>query len=227
MSKQRSFTKKEMKKDSLVVGYYRAVQLYEQYKSYVNWALVVLVVAVVAIIFFINNRQVENEKASLALAKIMPAYENGMYDDAMNGSPGTGLMGLKEIVSQYGSTENGQTAKILLANAYFFKDNLDSALILYKDFGGDNEMMVAAAYAGKASVFEAQQKHEDAADMFVQASSVSKSNPLNPKYIINAAINFIEIGKIEKAREMLKQVKKDYKTSPYIRDADRYLLQTE
>jgi hypothetical protein len=41
-------------------------------------------------------------------------YQQGKYNEAINGDAAAGITGLNEIVSNYGGTEAGQTAKFFL-----------------------------------------------------------------------------------------------------------------
>ena len=67
----------------------------------------------------------------------MNLYDQGSYLEAIEGRPSQNIIGLKKIVEDYGSTENGETAKIYLANSYDMLGKPDEALKYYSDYDGD------------------------------------------------------------------------------------------
>jgi len=45
---------------------------------------------------------------------------------------------------------------------------------------------------------------------------VSKENVLNPDYMLKAAINYIDAGNKEEAKDLLETIRKDYQTSAHL-----------
>jgi tetratricopeptide (TPR) repeat protein len=149
----------------------------------------------------------------------------GDYLTAIEGKQGTNLIGLKKIVQDYGSTENGETAKIYLANSYASLGKMDEALKYYEDYNGDIDIYKSAALAGKAGILSFKNQFAEAADLYLKASRVSKNNVLNPEYIYQAAVNYFEAGNKEEAKALLQNIKDDYKTSSVYAKVDKYLSQ--
>jgi tetratricopeptide (TPR) repeat protein len=215
IGQKKKFSKKEMKEDKLVTTYYKVVAFYEENKR--NIAYVVGGIAIVVLAFFLysENKKTDNEVANIEL------------DRLIEGRAGTPLIGFKKLVDQYGSTEIGETAKIYLANSYYFLGKFDEALKYYQDFSGSNDVFKASAFAGQAACFEAKNEQGKAAELYHKAATVSKQNVLNPQYLLFAGINYIKTGKKDEAKEILTRLKKDFTTSTYTREVDKYLAQIQ
>jgi tetratricopeptide (TPR) repeat protein len=225
LSKRKKLTKKEIKQDKLVEFYYKSQQYIEENKNKVLIYVGAFALVVVAVIFFLNFRSSRNEEAGKLLSRVMDLYEQGAYLEAIEGKQGTNLVGLKKIVEDYGSTENGETAKIYLANAYAFLGQYDKALDYYKDYSGSNDIYKAAALAGQAGYYASKGEYEKAAELFKKAANVSEINPSRPDYLLRAGINFMKAGQKDEAKELFQIIKDDYKTSTAFAQVDRYFTE--
>lgn len=223
LTKKKKLSKKEIKEDKLVVVYYKVYNYFLENKNRIGIYAGGFLVVIAAIYFYMNNKAENNKQAGIQLARVMGLYDAGSYLEAIEGRQGTNIVGLKKIVSEYGSTENGETAKIFLANAYQMLGNVEEAFKYYEDFGGSNEVFKATALSGEAGYYAYKKEFEKAADLYLSASRVSKGNVLNPEYMLKAAINYIDAGKKEDAKDLLETIRKDYQTSTAFRDVDKYL----
>lgn len=226
LTKKKKLSKREIKEDKLVTYYYKAYDFFLENKNRLGMYAGGLAVVVLAIYFYLNNKASNNEQAGIKLSRVIGIYDAGSYLEAIEGKQGTNIVGLKKIVSDYGSTENGENAKIYLANSYLMLGKVEEAFTYYEDYGGKNEIFKATALAGEAGYYAYKNNYEKAAEYYLSASRVSKSNVLNPDYMLKAAINFIEAGKKEDAKDLLETIRKDYQTSTAFRDVDRYLTLT-
>jgi len=227
LQKKKKLSRKEIKEDKLVSTYYKTVGLYEENKSRILLYAGALVVLAAAIIFYISNKKESNEQAGLMLSRVMSIYDSGLYLEAIEGRQGSNVIGLKKIVEEYGSTENGETAKIYLANSYDMLGKFDEAFKYYDDYSGDNEVFKATALAGQAGYYAYKKDFEKAGNLYKQASRVSEENVQNPEYMLKAAINFIEVGNTEDAKDLLETIKKDFAGSSAAREVERYLAQVD
>jgi len=227
LQKKKKLSRREIKEDKLVSTYYKAYSFYEENKSRILLYAGALVILVAAIIFYINNKKESNEQAGLMLSRVMSIYDSGSYLEAIEGRQGSNVVGLKKIVEEYGNTENGEIAKIYLANSYDMLGKFDEAYKYYEDYSGDNEIFKATALAGQAGYFDYKKEYEKAGDLYKQASHIFEENGLNPDYMLKAAINYIEGGNKEEAKDLLETIKKDFATSQAAREVDRYLAQVD
>ena len=225
LKKQKKLVRKEIKEDKLVEVYYKSQSFFEDHKSKILTYVGALAIAVVAVILFMNYRTGQNEEAGMHLSKVMDMYDQGDYLGAIEGKKDVKLLGLKEIVAEYGSTDNGEIAKIYLANSFANLGKPDEALKYYEDYSGDIDIYTAASLAGQGSYYSSNNEFEKAADLYLKASKVSKTDVMNSDYMFQAAINYFEAGDKEQAKILLQTIKDDYKTSAVYAQVDRYLSQ--
>lgn len=223
LTKQKKLSRKEIKEDKLVEFYYKTVAFYEENKNKVFIYIGVVAVALFAVYLYLNYRSDQNKEAGAKLANVMDLFDNGAFLEAIEGKQGTDLVGLKKIVQDYGSTENGETAKIYLADSYANLGKLDEALKYYEDYDGDIEMYVAASLAGQAGIYSYRNDYQKAAELYLKASRVSKNDILNPDYMYQAALNYLDAGHKEEAKDLFETIKHDYKTSDVASKVNRYL----
>lgn len=212
-----------MKQDGLVYSYYKAYEYFEHNKSQVIIAVGAIAVIVALIFVYQSNKANNNLLAAEQLAKVMPLYDQAQYQLAIDGQPGTELIGLKSIVDEYGSSEQGEIAKIYLANSLYYTGKVEEALDAYEDYSGTNPLHKAVAITGIASCYSSEGKNLEAAEHFEKAAFVNKYNPLNADYLLKASINFKKAGKEKEAEELLKIIKTDYASSNEAKEAEKYL----
>jgi tetratricopeptide (TPR) repeat protein len=154
-----------------------------------------------------DSRKEDNSAAGLQLSRVLSIYDSGSYLEAIEGRQGTNIIGLKKIVEDYSGTENGEIAKIYLANSYCFLGKLDDAVKYYEDYSGSNDIFKATALSGEAGYYASKNEYEKAADLYRQASLVSEENVLNSEYMLQAGINSRQ-GIRKKQKNYLKPSKK-------------------
>ena len=227
LAKKKKLSKKQIKEDKLVSLSNKALTFYENYQQKIIIAVGIIAIVIIAVLLYMNNKQKNNEEATTYLARIMPSYDMGSYQKAIDGESGTNVLGLKQIVEDYGSTQQGNYAKIYLANSYFFLGYFDEALKYYSDYSGSNPLFEAAAYAGIAGCYESKNNFESAAENFKKAAFISEANPSNPDYLLKAGIDFLKVRNYDEAKRLLDLILTDYANSNQKQDADRYIAAVE
>ncbi|MBI4549208.1 MAG: tetratricopeptide repeat protein [Ignavibacteriae bacterium] len=227
---KKKITKKEIKQDGLVTAYAEATSFYYEHKKHISYVVTALVVMIVAVVIYINNRRANNEKAAVELGKVYSiidaaASDSRQFKIAIDGQPERGIMGLKSIVENYGGTESGELARFYLANAYFNIGLYDEALKQYEEFSTDNELLHASTLAGIGRCYEAKKEYSTAATYLEKAANAISNSSVTPEYLSSAARCYALAGDKEKAITLYKRIKKEYSTSKYGRDADRYIGQ--
>jgi len=224
LTKRKKITRNQIKEDKFTTSYYEAKNFYQEHQTKILAGLGIIAVIVVAIIWYSNSQNEKNLQASIELSRTMQVYETGAFQEAIDGRAGTNVIGLKKIVDQYGGTDNGEIARIYLANSYYFLGKFDEALENYDDYSGSNKLMVASALAGIAACHEAKDSFEDAAEYYEKAYQAYEFNPLNSEYLLKSGSNYIKIKKFEEAKAAFDIIKDKYKTSQSFRDLDKYLV---
>jgi tetratricopeptide (TPR) repeat protein len=227
LTKKKKLSKKEIKEDKLVSFMYNVENFYEDYKSKIVLYGSILIVAAVAAYFYVGQQNAANEEAGNKLARVMPIFDSGSYLEAIEGRQGTNIIGLKQIVEEYGGTENGETAKIYLANAFAYLGNYDEAFKYYEDYSGSIDIYKASALAGMAGYYASKNEYLKAADLYKEAAGVAEINAQNPDYLLSAAVNYYNAGDSEDAKISLQKIKEDYNTSEARKQVDKYLVLVE
>ena len=227
LEKRKKISKKQIKEDKLVTSYYQAINFFQEYQAKILIGTGIVAVIIIAAFLWNNQRTSNNLKAAELLSKIIPLCDAGSYKDAIEGQKVANIIGLKEIVEKYGSSEQGQVAKIYLANSYSISGNDEAAYKVYDDYSGSIPEFKASALAGKAAYCEIKKEYEKAANLYKDAAKSAKTNPSNPEYLMKAGIDFLNIGNKDEAKKLFERIKKEYKTSPIVNELDRYLVQVE
>ena len=223
LTKKKKLSKREIKEDKLVTTYYKVYNYFNENKNRIGMYAGGLLVVIAVIYFYMNNKAENNLQAGIQLSRVMGLYDAGAYLEAIEGRQGTNIVGLKKIVSDYGSTENGEIAKVYLANSYQMLGNIEEAYKYYEDYSGSSKIFKASALSGEAGYYANKKEYEKAADLYRSASRVTKENVSNPEYMLKAAINYIDAGNKEEAKDLLETIRKDFQTSTAFREVDKYL----
>lgn len=227
LTKKKKLSKKEIKEDKLVSLMVKVENFYEDYKSKIVLYSGILIVAALAAYFYVNQQKAANEEAGLHLSRVMQVFDSGSYLEAIEGRQGTNIIGLKRVVEEFGSTENGETAKIYLAGAYSYLGNYEEAFKYYNDYSGSVDLYKASALAGMAGYYAAKRDYQKAADLYKEAAGAAEINAQNPDYLLSAAVNYYNAGDTEEAKILLEKIKEEYATSEARKQVDKYLALVE
>ena len=227
LTKKKKLSRKEMKQDKLVETYYKVYSFVEQNSQRILLYGIISVVVILAAIFYVKHKSQQNQAAAVELSRVMSMYDSGNYMEAVQGRPGTPIIGLKKIVDEYGGTENGETAKIYLANSYSFLGKIDEAYKYYSDYSGSIKMYEATSLAGQGAYFVSKNEFEKAAELYTKASHVSGQDVLDSEYLLKAGINYMKSGNNKEAKESFEKIKKDYENTAAARNVQKYLVQLD
>jgi tetratricopeptide (TPR) repeat protein len=222
---QKKISKREIKEDKLVTKYFEARTWLDENTKILSYVGIGLAALIVIGFLWSKSRADSNEKATAMLAKVTPYYDEGRYDLAINGVPQEGTQGLQAIVDELGSSNAGEVAKLYLANSYFALKNYDKALSTYDNISVSDKMMTASAYAGMGACYEAKGDYSHAAIYFEKAASKNTAEVQAPENLQRSAINYAAAGQKEKAVELLQKLKKEFPSSSYAREVDRYIAE--
>ncbi|MGD1045941.1 MAG: tetratricopeptide repeat protein [Bacteroidota bacterium] len=222
---QKKISRREIKEDKLVTKYFEARQWIDANTKILSYVGIGLAALVVIGFLWSKSRVDSNEKATLMLAKLTPYYDEGRYDLAINGVPQEGTQGLQAVVDEHGTTQAGEIAKLYLANSYFALKNYDKALSTYDDISISDKMITASAYAGMAACYEVKGDFSHAASYFEKAASKNMTAGQAPENLQRSATNYAAAGKKEKAIDLLQMLKKEFPSSSYARDVDRFIAE--
>ncbi len=213
---------KHQTEEKLMTAWYKAVDFFEKNKKHVYTALTILAIVIAGIVILVNKRKANNELAAIELGKIKTVYNDNNFQQAINGDSLGVSKGLLFIVNEYGSTENGEMAKIMLANSYYALREFDNAEKYYKDYSGSNALLQVSAAAGLASVYESRNQYLDAAKQYEKAANLDNTNPFIDQYLFYAAKNYYRAEQYGEAKKMFDRLKEDYPKSRYNTESEKY-----
>ncbi|MCI0450184.1 MAG: tetratricopeptide repeat protein [Chlorobi bacterium] len=221
---RRKIKHKELKQDKLVTSYFEARNWLDKpenkKKVYTGAAILIGLIAVVFL--YSSSRKTKNEEAEVKLSAVITLYEQGKYNEAINGDPAAGITGLNEIVNSYGSTESGETAKLYLGNCYFNLKDYDNALKQFEDYSGDNDIIKASCLSGAGAVYEARGDLKKAGEYFEKSAKVNKEVVINQENLFYAIRAYTQAGDKESASRVYSQLKEEYPKSKYINESKRF-----
>ncbi|OGU28751.1 MAG: hypothetical protein A2X67_09465 [Ignavibacteria bacterium GWA2_55_11] len=223
---KKKISRKEIKEDKLVT---RTMQI-EAWALENKKSLTYVVVGVVAlaVLLFVWRGRVATaeEEAATRLANIMSVYDAGSWQDAIDGVPSQGKQfGLRSIAEEYGGTVAGEFSKLFYATALTNLLRYEEALKVYEDIDHDDRLITASRESGQGICLEALGRYAEAAKAFERAAGEDPQNPLAPDRLVMSARNYGKAGNPEQARDVLETLRKQYPTSAYARDVDRYLAE--
>jgi tetratricopeptide (TPR) repeat protein len=198
---------REIAPKSSMLQYWETVRtFFEAYRRQIYWVLGALIVVLVGGYIYINNKRANEEEASRALRKIQPLIQQNQYKLAISGDPTRQIPGLKEIADRYSGTATGETATILLGNAYLYTDQFDKALEAFDNASPSSSIMKSSAVAGMAAAYEGKKNWAEAAKHYEEAAKMYENDFLSASRFFFAGRNYCMSGNKEKAGEMFKLV---------------------
>jgi tetratricopeptide (TPR) repeat protein len=222
---KKKITKRALKEDALITSYVKMTSFYGKHKKNISIGITALVVLILASVVYLKNRSDNNERAMTQLGQVIGFYDSGQYQSAIDGVPERNIPGLKSIVENYGNSHGGDIARFYLANACFYTGRYEDALKNFKDFGTSEQLLEVSRLAGIGSCNEVLGNHRDAAEYFEKAATEYSKDINAAENLNNAARNYAQAGDKERAIELYRKLKKNFPTTVYARDADRFISQ--
>lgn len=221
---RKKITHKEIKKDKLVTAYFESKDWVtkEENKRKLYIGIGALLLVIVVGYLYTSNRSAKSDEAETKLSSVISLYEAGQYQQAISGDPASNTAGLNDIVSNYGSTESGETAKFYLANCYFNLKDYDNALKFYQEYSGKNDIIKSSCISGEGAVYEARGDMKKAAELYEKAAKINKANVTNEENLFYAIRAYAQGGDKDAANRVLSSLKNDYPKSRYLAEIKRY-----
>jgi len=218
---EKTSRRQELRQNMLVELYGRLLMLYEDNRQLVYGLGVGLLALALAVPGYMYYHQQQSKQANKMLGQILPAYEQGEYDQALNGSGQRA--GLLTISDEYGGTNAGNLATFYAANALYEQGNYDKALTYYQRFEKSNDFIGASAYAAEASIYETRGDYERAASKYEQAASQYDNKLTAPRYLLEAGQAYEDAGNYSAAEQAYKKIKEQYPEADEAETVERYL----
>jgi len=215
----------ELREDTVVTFYARALGYFENNRNTVYGALAGIVVVVLIVFAFNWNSTKKNAQALSEMTVAVQRYEAGDYQASLDGD--ASFSGMIDIAERYGSTTSGNLAKFYAADASFRVGDMEAALKFFESYSKDANYLGASAYAGEAAIYELNGELKKAGDLFVRAATINESEITSPMYFESAARAYSAAGDKGKAMSALNSIKDDYPNSQAARNVDFSLATLE
>jgi tetratricopeptide (TPR) repeat protein len=222
---EKTSRRQELRQNMLVELYGRLLLFYEEYRQVVHGLGIGLVALILAVPGYMYYQQQQAAQANEMLGKILPTYEQGNYEQALNG---TGQRaGLLSIADNYGGTDAGNLATFYAANALYEQGEYDRALQYYQQFEKANDFFGASAYAAEASIYENRGEHDKAASHYEQAAAQYKNKLTAPGYLLEAGQSYEDAGNLAAAQEAYRKVLDMYPEADEAQMVERHLARVK
>lgn len=220
---QKTSKRQELREDRIVTLYAKAWMFFEENRNVVYGALAGLVALALAIVGYAYYQAQQQEQAQQLLAQAVTSYENGNYQQALDGTAET--IGLLEIADEYGGTQAGNLATFYTADALYRTGDYDRALTYFQQFDKTEDFIGASALAAEASIYESREEFATAAEHYQEAANQFESDLTTPRYLMDAGRAYAEAGDYEQALEMYQTIKEEYPESQQAQNIDKYIAQ--
>ena len=195
-------------------GFAGTINNFVQKNSKVIIIVAIAVIVAVGLVFLIMSNNAKNEvNASKALARIEQYYTKGEYENALNGNDtlqtvrGEKVIGLLQIVSEYGSTSAGERAALYAADAHFNLEKYDDAKIYYEKAVKSNiDVVRVGGLAGVAACEELSSRYKEAAESYAKAAKFIPEEGQRLRYMYFAGLCNEKAGNKDKALESYKDI---------------------
>ena len=217
--------RRELRQNIFIDLYARALLFYDEHRRVALGIGIALLVLLLAIPGYIYYHQQQEQAANQKLSQILPVYEQGNYQQALDGT--SNQAGLLAIADEYGNTSAGNLATFYAANALYQREEYDRALNYFQQFEKGENFIGASAYAAQAAIYENRENFERAAELYEQAASQYQNNLTAPRFLLNAGQAYEEAGQYEVSVNVYQQIQEEYPDSDQSDSAERYMARAK
>ncbi len=183
----------------------------------------IVIIAIIGLYIYLEaTRMTSSKEASLALSRILPYFEKGNYQLALDGDPNTkvrgqDIIGLKEIVEKYENTNQGKVAALYAANCYVELENIDESLRYFEiASNSDSDLIKTGAYAGLGLYYETKSQYRQAGDNYKKAGEYAGESGAKFRYFYFAGLCYEKDNDKVRAEELYRLVIGNNEYSEYL-----------
>ncbi len=198
---KRKITRQEIKKDPVLEKVSQTEYFIRENGKMLSYIGIGIVLVVVLSVLIIRSKRSANQEASAELGVAQLSVANNDTKDA--------ILRLEDLIEQYPNTHSAGLATNLLGNLYLKQSDYDNATLYFREYLDeykDDDMITAAAYKGLATCLEYKEEYADAAANYEKAAKKAAYDFQKYEYSLDAARNYMQIGQLQKARELIKVV---------------------
>ncbi len=214
MAKLEELIKKEPETTEQGTGWFQ--QFVDRNRKLINISsvgIIVIVALVFVIRYFVSKSEEEAEnKASVAISRILPYldvadYQNALYGDKTKKVRGESVIGLIEIVKNYKGTPQGKVAALYAGNCLLQLNKYTEALEYFKiALDSKSSIALEGASAGLAVTYENLKNYSEAGKYYEVASTYALPTGVKNRYMYFAALCYEKMGEKAKAEKLFRQI---------------------
>jgi tetratricopeptide (TPR) repeat protein len=202
----------------------------EQFIEENQKSLMTIVGAIVGIValfsvyqnFYIAPMQ-EEAQSEMYMAELY--FQKDSFNLALNGDGQ--YLGFLDVADDYSSTNVGQLAHYYAGLCYLNTADFDNAIQYLGDFSSDDIVMSSLALGCMGDAYMELGDVEAALDSYASAVSNSSNDFTAPRYMMKQALIHDANGDSDKALNLYKSIKNDYKTSREANGIEKYIAKVE
>lgn len=218
---EKTSRRQELRQNWLVELYGRLLLFYEDHRQLLYGVGIGLLALILAAPGYMYYQQQQEKQANKQLGQILPSYEQGNLDQALNGTEQQA--GLLAIADGYEGTDAGNLAAFYAASALYQQEKYDKALQYYQQFEKGNDYIGASAYAAEASIYESRGQFGKAASTYEQAAAQYSNELTAPRYLLEAGQAYEDAGDYSAAEAVYQKIEEKYAESDEAEEVERYL----
>lgn len=213
----------EQKKDEMVQETVSSTEKFLVKNQKTIISVVVAIIVVIAAILAVKQFYFEprEEKAQAALFQSVIAFEQEMYDVALDGSEE--FDGLLAVIDNYGATKAGNLACVYAGLAYYERGEYENAKAYLSKFSADDVLLAPAVTAAIGNALVNMDNAAEAVKYFEKAAKAAANEVFSPLYLMKAANVYEKLGDKAAALKVYETIKKDYPTSQQASTIDTYI----
>ena len=183
-------------------------------------AIIAIILVIIAADWYFTR---QNTKAAEALYPCEQLFQQGNFEKALNGD-GQDIVGLAQVVKQYGSTKAGNVAKLYAGLASAQLGKFEDAEKFLKDFDTKGDEMISPAAVGAlGNVYAQLGQNDKAVETLKKAAGKADNAVLSPIFLVQAAEILEAEGKADEALKLYQEVKDNYRGSIQGQEIDKYI----
>lgn len=170
-------------------------------------------------------KEPNERKASEAIFKAEEYFRMDSLNQALNGDGQ--YLGFLKVIDKYGGTKAGDLARFYAGAIYLQQGNAASAVKYLSDFDTDAKQIQARAYKLLGDAYAEQGKNGDALSSYKKAAHHFEEDEAASSEYLFVAAYFAErvLKNTGDAKNLFKELKEKYPTTPKGLEADKYLAQ--
>ena len=202
-------SKSELEEDQFVEWIVQASEYVKERARIFAGGAAAVVVIILAVNYIQASRETARTDAATLFGEALIAEQSGQLEQSIH-------LGEK-LLQDYSGTSAAAHGTIVLANHYFAQGRYAEAEKLYQTYltdYGEVDVLVFAAWRGVAACYEAREQFDKAAAKYAEFASVHAGSMAASLALMDAARCHGILGDTERQRSTLKQVTRDFASSP-------------